>query len=188
MSLINQMLSDLEARKGGRLSHVDSALDGLHAVPLRAVAERPRAMLGALLVFGACAALWTSRGPLLDYVRLAPPAPAMRAAVAPAPVVQVAPVVTPATPPPAPATPAANPVVVLEAPPPGEALAPADFDVVLPPATAAAPPLEPSVPAHIAPPPVIEKPSRASRAAPADLQPIYLDDDGNEVARSARKH
>ncbi|MCC7122938.1 MAG: hypothetical protein IT493_15400, partial [Gammaproteobacteria bacterium] len=54
MSLINQMLADLEARKGGRLQRVDAALDGLHAAPLRVVTERPRAMLGALVVFGAC--------------------------------------------------------------------------------------------------------------------------------------
>jgi len=181
MSLINQMLSDLETRKGGRLNAVDSALDGLHAAPLRVIAERPRAMLGALLVLGACAALWATRGPLLDYVQLAPPAPSMRAVVAPEPepVAPLPPVVVPAVE--APAVPAANPVVVLEAPPSVEALAPAEFDVALPPTTVVAPPLEPSVPAHVAPPPVIEKPA----TAPADLQPLYLDDEGKEVARPA---
>ncbi|HMM78071.1 MAG TPA: hypothetical protein PJ986_20390 [Gammaproteobacteria bacterium] len=185
MSLINQMLCDLEARKGGRLGHVDAALDGLHAVPLRAVGERPRAMLGALLVFSACAALWASRTPLLDSLRLALPAPALRAAIHPAP---VAPIVTPAPAPraTAPAPVAVNPVVVLEAPPPVEALSPAEFDVALPPVTAPALPLEPSVPVQ-APPPVVQKPAPvAERAAPAGLQPIYLDDEGNEIERGAR--
>jgi len=80
MSLINQMLADLEARKGGRLQRVDAALDGLHAAPLRVVTERPRAMLGALVVFGACAALWTSRAPLSDFLRLSPAPSLMRVA------------------------------------------------------------------------------------------------------------
>jgi len=176
MSLINQMLADLEARKGGRLQRVDAALDGLHAAPLHVVTERPRAMLGALVVFGACTALWTSRAPLSDFLRLSPAPSLMRVASEPAaPVPAPAPSVTAPVrePPPAPL----QPVVVLE-PAPADTLAPAHVDIVLP--------LEPALPLPDAtPPPVVAKPAPVPVSqTPADLASIYLDADGNEVARA----
>lgn len=168
MSLINQMLADLEARKGGRLNHVDSALDGLHAAPLRAVAERPRMMFGLLAVAALTAALWASRAPLLEALRTAPPAPALRAPSAPTPVPVAT---TPPAPSVAPAvSPTAPPVVVLEAPPVAQPLSPPEYDVALPPTTVDALPLEPRVA------PVTQAP---------DIEPIYLDDEGNEVAMEA---
>lgn len=186
MSLINQMLADLEARKGGRLQRVDAALDGLHAAPLRVVTERPRAMLGALVVFGACAALWTSRAPLSDFLRLSPAPSLMRVASEPAAPVPAPSVTAPVRePPPAPL----QPVVVLE-PAPADTLAPAHVDIVLPPATLDVLPLEPALPLPLpdaTPPPVVAKPAPAPvpvSQTPADLASIYLDADGNEVARA----
>lgn len=182
MSLINQMLADLEARKGGRLNHVDSALDGLHAAPLRAVAERPRMMFGMLAVAALTAALWASRAPLLEALRTAPPTPALRAPSAPTPPSVATTSPAPPTPSVAPAvSPPAPPVVVLEAPPVAQPLSPPEFDVALPPATVDALPLEPRVA------PVTQAPAAPS-AAPAqapDIEPIYLDDEGNEVAMEA---
>jgi Tfp pilus assembly protein PilF len=176
VSLINQMLSDLEARKGGTLSHVDSALDGLHpAAALRtAVGERPRLVFMMLLLAGALAAAWTTREPLLAYLRAAPP-------VLPAPPTR-APAVAPSSPataqaPAAEASPAEapvpTPIVVLE-PPPAEALAPETFDVRLP-DSEAAPPLEPDVPA-----------AAAVREVPADLAPVYLEPEPVRAAPPAR--
>lgn len=165
MSLINQMLSDLEARKGGTLSHVDSALDGLHpAGALRtAVGERPRLVFMMLLLAGTLAAAWTTREPLLAYLRAAPPAlpapPTRAPAVAPSMAGSAqaqAPEASPA------AAPVQAPIVVLE-PPPAEALAPETFDVRLPDSEAALP-LEPEVPA-----------AAAVREVPADLAPVYLE-------------
>lgn len=176
MSLINQMLSDLEARKGGTLSHVDSALDGLHpAGALRtAVGERPRLVFMMLLLAGTLAAAWTTRAPLLAYLRAAPP-------VLPAPPTR-APAVAPSMPgaaqAPAPEAssaeaPVPTPIVVLE-PPPAEALAPETFDVRLPESEAALP-VEPEVPA-----------TAAVREVPADLAPVYLEPEPVRAAPTPR--
>lgn len=64
MSLINEMLSDLEARKGGAMRHVDSALDGLRAAGSlgeRSSSEFVRLGLGGLVLIAALVTLWNSR-------------------------------------------------------------------------------------------------------------------------------
>ena len=175
MSLINQMLADLEARKGGSLRSVDAALEGLHAAPtLRlALAERPRVVLAALLAVVSLAALWASREPLherwrvpvvpsIARVKLAEPtAPTLGEPAPPlVPATEIAPAVL--------AAPAPGPVVVLEAPP-SDALAPETFNMVLPAQQADTPPRAPTV-----------------SAAPADLASIYLaPETGEEIARPA---
>lgn len=163
MSLINRMLSDLEARKGGSLSNVDSALDGLHpASSLRlAVGERPRLVFGMLILGAAFAALWTSRAPLLDALQRPVVTPQIRSAPLRPPALESA--AAPASGAIATA-PAATSIVVLE-PPPAEALAPEVFAVTLP-GTEPAPPLNPAVP-DVAP--------ELVREVPADLAPAYLE-------------
>ena len=172
MSLINQMLADLEARKGGTLRHVDSALDGLHAAaPLdRHAFEHSRLLGGSLLCVVMLAALWTTRDPLLDLLTARDSAVTTRPLALPG--VPAAPAL-PATPAP-PATFDAvselplTPVVVLEAPPIAPVAAPAvELSGEIRAAVPA--PLEPRVPvaAKVAPPP----------AVPADLGPVYLEDE-----------
>lgn len=176
MSLINQMLADLEARKGGNLRHVDSALDGLHpATPLgRHAHEHSRLLIGSLLCVLAFAALWSTREPLLDLLIAHRPVPALPPAVSS--VTPTAPAL-PASPPPPMVLDAAGelpptPVVVLDAPPlaPLAAAPPAQMPETAPKMPPA--PLEPRVPAmaQVAPP-----------AVPADLGPIYLEDEAAVV-------
>jgi tetratricopeptide (TPR) repeat protein len=84
MSLINQMLSDLEARRGGSLPNGARALDGLQAAGGIGVSARgdarpaPRLLLGVLLGVAVTALTWNGVGPAgwrwqAAYV---PPAPA----------------------------------------------------------------------------------------------------------------
>ncbi|MBI2802822.1 MAG: hypothetical protein HYX63_21550 [Gammaproteobacteria bacterium] len=71
MSLINQMLHDLEVRRGGALTAVDRALDGLQtggSIGARAP-DAQRRVLTALLVAAAVAGAWLSRPPLTALLK-----------------------------------------------------------------------------------------------------------------------
>ncbi len=71
MSLINQMLHDLEVRRGGALTAVDRALDGLQtggSISARAP-DAQRRVLTALLVATAVAGAWLSRPPLTALLK-----------------------------------------------------------------------------------------------------------------------
>jgi MSHA biogenesis protein MshN len=111
MSLINQMLTDLEARRGGKLHQVDQALNGL-----RSAAEAPRQrQIPRFLGVGALLLITVLGGWLLHQVlnRTVPAAPEPLA------------VVPPPAPPPArdpvaaapPATALSLPVILADAPP-----------------------------------------------------------------------
>lgn len=143
MSLINQMLTDLEARRGGNLRNVDHALDGLSSIPVSARPSQRRSLLlvGVVLLLGlgVAATVW--------YLRFRPenPLPVLAPAGAPA-ATEVS-----ATPP-APAQPVAQPVILADAP--------------TPPPSAAPTPAAPSPPAK-ALPAVAATPAPSSDAAPA---------------------
>lgn len=186
MSLINQMLADLEARKGGSLRHVDSALDGLHAATglPRATPEHLRLMFGGLLIVAAAAALWATREPLYALLKMrdVTPAPAVMSPPA-TPVVQAQAEIglAPVVPGPLSELPS-TPVVVLDAPPldppaPTLRATSAEADAAAGPTTVVVPsapalPLEPAVPAVRAEPPP---------AVPVDLAPVYLAPDESEA-------
>lgn len=119
MSLINQMLTDLEARRGGTLRSVDHALDGLQSAPI-ATRARPRRgprrlWLGAgmLVLVAALAAgvFWWWRA----QDRASPPTlpdlapPSAETAVVPPPPAQGTPVILADKPAPAPELPAVPP-------------------------------------------------------------------------------
>jgi|LNFM01.1.fsa_nt_gb Tfp pilus assembly protein PilF len=192
MSLINQMLADLEARKGGNLRHADSAIDGLQAATMlpRPAPEHLRPALGGLLIVAALAALWATREPLFALLSARDAevvAPVIRSGAPPA--VEAPKAVILAPPPVAldqlPALPS-TPVVVLEAPP-VDIAPPVDTRVEAAPAVmptrpvpsaapaVQAPPLEPAVPARTATPP----------AVPADLAPVYLSPETGEESATA---
>ena len=81
MSLINQMLTDLEARRGGKLHQVDQALNGL-----RSAAEAPRQrQIPRFLGVGALLLITALGGWLLHEVlnRTVPAAPEPLAVVPP---------------------------------------------------------------------------------------------------------
>lgn len=161
MSLINRMLSDLEARRGGALPAGEAVLADLRAVPARELDRRTRRH-GAGFVLAMCvvgAAAWFARGVLdatsaSDQLRASaapvqplptPPAPAAPAAVAEdalEPGIAVAP------------TPPVDPHAADAAPAPRVAtfppvLAGHDADIVAPPA----PSVEPAVAAAVTAPP-----------------------------------
>ena len=115
MSLINQMLTDLEARRGGKLHQVDQALNGL-----RPAAEAPRQRtIPRFLGMGALLLITALGGWLVHQVlnRTVPAAPEPRAVVPPqAPPPTLAPVV--AARPAPPATALSLPVILADALPP----------------------------------------------------------------------
>ena len=133
MSLINQMLTDLEARRGGKLHQVDQALNGL-----RSAAEAPRQrQIPRFLGVGALLLITALGGWLLHEVlnRTVPAAPEPLA------------VVPPQAPPPA-----RDPVVVARPAPPATALSlPVILADALPPAAAVPPAATPAVPQEITP-------------------------------------
>lgn len=124
MSLINQMLTDLEARRGGKLHQVDQALNGL-----RSAAEAPRQrQIARFLGVGALLLITALGGWLLHEVlnRTVPAAPEPLA------------VVPPQAPPPA-----RDPVVAARPAPPATALSlPVILADALPPAATPAVPQE----------------------------------------------
>ena len=128
MSLINQMLTDLEARRGGKLHQVDQALNGL-----RSAAEAPRQrQIPRFLGVGALLLITALGGWLLHEVlnRTVPAAPEPLA------------VVPPQAPPPA-----RDPVVAARPAPPATALSlPVILADALPPAAAVPPAATPAVP------------------------------------------
>ena len=133
MSLINQMLTDLEARRGGKLHQVDQALNGL-----RSAAEAPRQrQIPRFLGVGALLLITALGGWLLHEVlnRTVPAAPEPLA------------VVPPQAPPPA-----RDPVVAARPAPPATALSlPVILADALPPAAAVPPAATPPVPQEITP-------------------------------------
>lgn len=130
MSLINQMLADLEARRGGNVRNVDHALDGLAPTPAGRRARRRRGRVAAVVLVGGIALA----GGLLWQFRLAPVAPpspaTLSASASAAPTVVAAPIPSapmPATPPTEPPAPANKlPVLIADTrPTPGVEVAPA---------------------------------------------------------------
>jgi MSHA biogenesis protein MshN len=124
MSLINQMLTDLEARRGGKLHQVDQALNGL-----RSAAEAPRQRtIPRFLGVGALLLITALGGWLLHQVlnRTVPAAPEPLAVVPPqAPPLARDPAV--AAPP---ATALSLPVILADALPPAAAVPPAATQAV----------------------------------------------------------
>ena len=133
MSLINQMLTDLEARRGGKLHQVDQALNGL-----RSAAEAPRQrQIPRFLGVGALLLITALGGWLLHEVlnRTVPAAPEPLAVV----------------PPQAPPS-ARDPVVAARPAPPATALSlPVILADALPPAAAVPPAATPAVPQETTP-------------------------------------
>ena len=142
MSLINQMLTDLEARRGGNLRNVDHALDGLSSIPVSAGHRQRRSLLlvGVVLLLGlgVAATVW--------YLRFNPENPLPVLAPAATEVSATKPV---------PAQPVAQPVILADAPTPPPSAAPTP--------AAPSPPAD-AIPTVSATPAV---PASASDAAPA---------------------
>lgn len=170
MSLINQMLTDLEARRGGALRSVDHALDGLQSAP---IASRPKpgnrrlrvtiALVFVLVALLGTAAVWWWR----NQDRSGPPTlpelakPSAETAVVPPPAQQGTPVIladkpVPAVVPEAPLEPPALP-----APAPEPAAAPS---VAVP--QASVPASQPMAPAAGSTVPVTPPPVSTQSAAP----------------------
>ena len=145
MSLINQMLTDLEARRGGNLRNVDHALDGLSSIPASAGHRQRRSLLlvGVVLLLGlgVAATVW--------YLRFRPENPLPVLAPAGAPAATEAPAASPPL-----AQPVAQPVILADAPTPPPA------------APLAATPPSPSSPPANALPTAAATPAPASDAAP----------------------
>ena len=172
MSLINQMLTDLEARRGGTLRSVDHALDGLQSAP---IAPRPHprpsrrrwVLAGgvvAVAVLAGLVAWWWQRGkaempPALPTI--APPAAsAGTTAAASASVAPAAPVIL-----------ADKPVPPVAIPPlPVPAPVQAQVPVVTPPPAAA--PAAPVPAAVVAPPPAPTPVPAASAPAATTVPPL----------------
>jgi MSHA biogenesis protein MshN len=146
VSLINQMLTDLEARRGGNLRNVDHALDGLTSIPVSAGQTQRRSLLlvGVVLLMGigVAATVW--------YLRFRPENP-MPVLAQPTP----PPATDTSATPPAPAQPVAQPVILADAPSPPSPPAP-----VSPSPAANALPSTPAMPA--APAAASERPHQAA--------------------------
>ena len=181
MSLINQMLTDLEERRARTPKHQDAALDGLAAVAPRAPGRVRRAswlLVIAGLAMLALAAVWAARSGLAILSKTVHPSGVMQAkghmtmtfaAADAAPVATAPPAVAPQAPPAAPA-PVVAPVPVTP-PAPVEATASAAA-LSMPPATA--PRVEERSEASpaaaiVAPPPPVAVPTAEAAPPPAKL-------------------